>query len=85
MTDAELLAYEKIGPEVAAKYLQNGTTAQDIRVEAKAGVSPYCIAKKTPGSSRCSYRINVGLLMQYKAGALGLYGTKDDDYGDEWD
>ena len=70
MTDAELLAHEKIGPEVAAKYLQNGTTAHDIRLDAQVGISPFCVARK--GKGRYSYRINVGLLMRYKAGELGL-------------
>lgn len=70
MTDAELLAHERIGPEVAAKYLQNGTTAQDIRLDAQEGISPFCVARK--GKGRYSYRINVGLLMRYKAGELGL-------------
>lgn len=70
MTDAELLAHERIGPEVAAKYLQNGTTAHDIRLDAQEGISPFCVARK--GKGRYSYRINVGLLMRYKAGELGL-------------
>lgn len=70
MSDAELLAYKKIGPEIAAKYLQNGTTTQDIRLDAQEGISPFCTAKK--GKGRYSYRVNVGLLMKYKAGELGL-------------
>lgn len=70
MSDAELLAHKKIGPEVAAKYLQNGTTAHDIRLDAQEGISPFCVARK--GKGRYSYRINVGLLMRYKAGELGL-------------
>lgn len=79
MTDTELLSYKKIGPEVAAKYLQNGTTAQDIRLDAQEGISPFCIARR--GNGRYSYRVNVGLLMRYKAGELGLHGnakTKED-------
>ena len=70
MSDAELLAHAKIGPEVAAKYLQNGTTAHDIRLDAQDGISPFCIARK--GKGRYSYRVNVGLLMKYKHGELGL-------------
>lgn len=70
MSDNELLSYKKIGPEIAAKYLQNGTTAQDIRLDAQEGISPFCVARK--GKGRYSYRINVGLLMRYKAGELGL-------------
>ena len=70
MTDAELLSHKKIGPEVAAKYLQNGTTAQEVRVKAQNGHCPFCTAEKMKGRYR--YRINVGLLMRYKAGDLGL-------------
>lgn len=70
MSDTELLAHEKIGPEIAAKYLQNGTTAHDIRLDAQDGICPFCIARK--GKGRHSYRVNVGLLMKYKHGELGL-------------
>lgn len=70
MSDNELLSHKKIGPEIAAKYLQNGTTAQDIRMDAQEGISPFCVARK--GKGRYSYRVNVGLLMRYKAGELGL-------------
>ena len=70
MSDTELLSHKKIGPEIAAKYLQNGTTAQDIRLDAQEGISPFCVARK--GKGRYSYRVNVGLLMRYKAGELGL-------------
>ena len=70
MSNEELLSHRKIGPEIAAKYLQNGTTAQDIRLDAQEGISPFCVARK--GKGRYSYRINVGLLMRYKAGELGL-------------
>lgn len=73
MTDAELLAHKKIGPEVAAKYLQNGTTAHDIRLDAQEGISPFCVARK--GKGRYSYRVNVGLLIKYKHGELGLHGN----------
>ena len=31
MTDMELLALPKVGPVAAAKYLQNGTNAQEIQ------------------------------------------------------
>ena len=71
MSNEELLAHKKIGPEVAAKYLQNGTTTQDIRVLAQAGKCPFCTADK-PTGKRYRYRVNVGLLIAYKAGQLGL-------------
>ena len=70
MTEVELMAHKKIGPEIAAKYLQNGTTAQEIRVKAQYGKCPFCTAEKMAGRYR--YRINPGLLMKYKAGELGL-------------
>jgi hypothetical protein len=79
MTDAELLAHEKIGPVVAARYLQNGTNPHDLRLDAQEGKCPFMIAKR--GKGRYSYRVNVGLLIAYKHGELGLYGTGDyDDY-----
>ena len=70
MTDEELLACKKIGPEIAAKYLQNGTQPHDIRLDAQEGISPFCYAIR--GKGRYSYRINVGLLIKYKHGELGL-------------
>ena len=70
MTEAELMAHKKIGPEIAAKYLQNGSTAQEIRVKAQLGRCPFCVAEKMTGRYR--YRINPGLLIKYKAGELGL-------------
>lgn len=79
MSDDELLAHKKIGPEVAAKYLQNGTSAQDIRLDAQEGISPFCLAKR--GKGRYSYRINVGLLIRYKHGELGLLGKSDYVFG----
>lgn len=68
MTESELLALPKIGPEAAAKYLQNGTTAQEIRVKAQNGLCPYCTAEKMTGRYR--YRIIVGALIKHKAGEL---------------
>lgn len=75
MSDEELLSHKRIGPEIAAKYLQNGTSAQDIRLDAQEGISPFCIAKR--GKGRYSYRVNVGLLIRYKHGELGLHGKSD--------
>lgn len=72
MTDAELLAHRKIGPELAAKYLQDGTTAQEIRVKAQLGMCPFCKATRGSAGTRYVYRVNPGLLMKYKAGELGL-------------
>lgn len=77
MTDAELLSHKKIGPEVAAKYLQNGTNAHNLRLDAQEGICPFMIARK--GKGRYSYRVNVGLLIKYKHGELGLHGNMSDD------
>ena len=77
MTDEELLANKKIGPELAAKYLQNGTTAHELRLDARDGICPFMTARR--GRGRYSYRVNVGLLIKYKHGLLGLYGNKEDD------
>ena len=75
MTDGELLALKKVGVADAARYLQNGTTIQDIRVLAKAGKCPFCEAyQRKTGSQKHVYRINVGLLMAYKHGELGMMG-----------
>lgn len=80
MTDAELLAHEKIGPELAAKYLQNGTSPHDLRLDAQDGICPFMTAKK--GKGRYSYRVNVGLLIAYKHGQLGLDGQANTIYFD---
>ena len=68
MTDEELLACKKITCAVAATYLQNGTTAQEIRVKAQLGICPFCRAEKM--KSRYVYRIIVGALIQYKKDGL---------------
>lgn len=68
MSDEELLSHKKIGPEVAAKYLQGGYTAHDLRLDARDGICPFMKAK--PGRGRYSYRVNVGLLIKFKHGEL---------------
>ncbi len=70
MPNDELLAHKKVGPQLAAEYLQNGTTAQEIRVMAQNGLCPFCDAVK--GKGRYIYRVNIGLLMRFKNGQLGL-------------
>lgn len=70
MTEQELLSHKRIGPEVAAKYLQNGTNAQHLRLDAQEGICPFM--KAIRGKGRYSYRVNVGLLIRYKNGELGL-------------
>lgn len=68
MTEAELLSLPRIGPEEAAKYLQNGTNAQEIRVLAQNNMCPFCTAEKMQGRYR--YRVIVGKLIKYKAGDI---------------
>jgi hypothetical protein len=68
MTDAELLALPRVGPEEAARYLQNGTSAQEIRVKAQYGKCPFCKAEKI--TDRYRYRVIVGALIKYKAGEI---------------
>jgi hypothetical protein len=68
MTDEELLAHEKIGPEIAAKYLQGGYTAQDLRLDAQEGICPFMVAKR--GKGRYAYRVNVGQLIKFKHGEI---------------
>jgi hypothetical protein len=68
MTEAELLSNKKIGPELAAKYLQNGTTAHELRLDARDGICPFMTAR--PGKGRYSYRVNVGRLSKCKNGEL---------------
>ena len=53
MTDEELLSYKKVGPEVAAKYLQGGYTAHDLRLDAQEGICPFMTARR--GKGRYSY------------------------------
>lgn len=75
MTDQELLSHKRITCEVAARYLQDGTTAHEIRIKARNGHVPYCFAFQ-PSGKRWVYRINPGLLMLFKSGALGLQCQK---------
>ena len=70
MTENELLSLPKVGVSDAARYLQNGTSAQEIRVQAQHGRCPFCKAEKMSGRYR--YRVHLGLLIKYKAGELGL-------------
>ena len=52
MSDQELDALKRVGPEAAARYLQNGTTAQEIRVKAQLGLCPFCLAEKMRSTCR---------------------------------
>ena len=68
MTDAELLSYKRVGPEIAAKYLQGGYCAQELRVGAQEGICPFMRAIK--GEGRYSYRVNVGKLIKFTHGEI---------------
>lgn len=68
MSDEELLALPKVRVEDAAKYLQNGTTAQEIRIKAQNGHCPFCVAIK--GTGRYAYRVNIGRLIRVKQGEI---------------
>ncbi len=70
LTEEALLARPRIGPQQAAEYLQNGTTAQEIRVLAQNEQCPFC--KAVRGEGRWKYRVIPGLLIAYKRGDLGL-------------
>lgn len=73
MTDEELLSLPKVRVEDAARYLQNGTTAQEIRVLAQNGLCPFC--KAIQGKGRFAYRVHIGLLMRYKHGDMEVAST----------
>lgn len=70
MTDNELLSLKRIRPEDAAEYLQNEFCPQLIRELAKAGELPFCKAIRREGSTKYSYHINAGRLIQYRNGTL---------------
>lgn len=75
MTDQDLLSLKRIRPEDAARYLQDGSSAQEIRVKAQLGLCPFCTAEQ-PTGRRWVYRINAGKLMKYKRGELDLMPTR---------
>ena len=69
MTTKELMSCKKVGPAEAAEYLQNGTTAQQIRAWAQSGACPFCQAiEMRPGSKRTAYRVHIGNLIGYRSG-----------------
>lgn len=68
MSDIELLGLPKVRVEDAARYLQNGTTAQEIRVKAQLGLCEFCEAIR--GKGRYAYRVNIGKLMKFKKGEI---------------
>ena len=59
--------------EDAARYLQSGVTALEIRMKAQAGECPFCRAEKTPNSKTWHYRVNLNLLIRAKNGEFGVW------------
>lgn len=73
LTEAALRALPRIRPEDAAKYLQSGVTALEIRMKAQAGECPFCRAEKTPNSKTWHYRVSLSLLIRAKNGEFGVW------------
>ena len=66
MTTKELLELPKVRVEDAAKYLQNGTTANEIRIRAQHHACIFCDAIRPENSKKYHYRVHVGKLINYK-------------------
>lgn len=73
LTEAALRGLPRIRPEDAAKYLQSGVTALEIRMKAQEGKCPFCRAEKTPSSKTWHYRVNLNLLIRAKEGEFGVW------------
>ena len=73
LTEAALRGLPRIRPEDAARYLQSGVTALEIRMKAQEGKCPFCRAEKTPGAKTWHYRVNLNLLIRAKIGEFGVW------------
>lgn len=73
LTEAALRGLPRIRPEDAARYLQSGVTALEIRMKAQAGECPFCRAEKTPESKTWHYRVSLSLLIRAKNGEFGVW------------
>jgi len=73
LTEEELRALPRVRPEDAARYLQSGVTALEIRMKAQEGDCPFCRAEKTPNSKTWHYRVNLNLLIRAKNGEFGVW------------
>lgn len=71
MTKEELLNLKKVRVEDAARFLQDGTTAEELRLLAQESRCPCIDVDRKPGSRRRYYRVNVGRLIECKNGAFG--------------
>ena len=69
MTDEDLLALAKVGPEEASRFLGGDPSAEYIRVWCQAGTCPFgsCVQMS---KSRKNYTINRKLLISYKNGDI---------------
>ena len=73
LTESDLRALRRIRPEDAARYLQSGVTALEIRMKAQAGECPFCRAEKAPNSKTWHYRVSLSLLIRAKNGEFGVW------------
>ncbi len=71
MTEAELLALPKVGPDEAATFLEGEATAQYIRLWCQDGDCPFGTAKRQT-NKRWTYTINRMLLIKYRRGEIPL-------------
>ena len=69
MTDAELLAMPKVGPEEASRFLGGDPSAEYIRVWCQDGTCPFgaCVQMS---KHRKNYTINRRLLIRYRDGEI---------------
>lgn len=72
-TDDEILAYNNVPPEVAAKYI--GWTSHALRYALQDQRVPFGVATKV--TTQWSYNISPGGLVKYKNGDLPAYTLKD--------
>ena len=68
-TDEEILAMDRVLPEIAAKYLDVDT--QYIRFGLQQRSLPFGTAVQNP-SGKYSYLVSPGLLVAYKRGTLKI-------------
>ncbi len=74
-TEAEILAYDNVPPELAAAYI--GISAGKVRDGLKQGRAPFGYAVKSEESSTWTYHISPGALVKYKNGELMMWPQDD--------
>lgn len=72
MSEKELLALPKVGPDEASDFLGGSPSAQYIRMWCAEGTCPFGTAITRPGSTRKDYTICVPLLIRYRRGEIPL-------------